>query len=177
LRVNYRNTQEIHDFATEFAKKVLERKDAGDDGIPLLAPVSAGRHGNRPVVVKLPTLQEEVAFVSAKLVEAHAQGTPWKDMAVLYRNWQPVGSALTCAFKVSKIPYSWKDSICFNGSNNRVKLLPFHSSKGLEFPFVAIPGGDTIMDGENSDEQELRLLYVAMTRATEQLVVTVRDGG
>lgn len=102
LRVNYRNTQEIHDFATEFAKKVLEGKDAGDDGIPLLTPVSAGRRGNRPVVVKLPTLQEEVAFVSAKLIEAHAQGTPWKDMAVLYRNWQPVGSALTCSFKVSK---------------------------------------------------------------------------
>ncbi len=51
-----------------------------------------------------------------------------------------------------------------------------HSSKGLEFSLVGIPavgaavgaaadGGDTVQD-------EARLLYVAMTRATHQLVMT-----
>lgn len=177
LRVNYRNTQEIHDFATEFAKSVLEHKDAEDDGIPLLTPVSAGRRGPKPVVVKLPTMQEEAAFITAKLVEAHAMGTSWKDMAVLYRNWKPTGTTLCSALKAAKIPYAWKDSICFRELNDQVKILPFHSSKGLEFPLVAIPGGDSLQSGDGVNEQEMRLLYVAMTRATEQLIVTVQSGG
>lgn len=42
---------------------------------------------------------------------------------------------------------------------------------------MVIPGGDTLQTGDGAYEQEMRLLYVAMTRATEQLVVTVRDGG
>jgi superfamily I DNA/RNA helicase len=121
-------------------------------------------------------MQEEAAFITAKMVEAHAQGTPWKDMAVLYRNWKPTGTTLCSSLKAANIPYVWKDSICFRKSDDQVKILPFHSSKGLEFPLVAIPGGDTLQTGDGTDEQEMRLLYVAMTRATEQLVVTVRDG-
>jgi superfamily I DNA/RNA helicase len=54
-----------------------------------------------------------------------------------------------------------------------VKFLTFHSSKGLEFPFVAIHGGRIIENLKDAGEEEARLLYVAMTRATSQLVMTV----
>ena len=47
-----------------------------------------------------------------------------------------------------------------------------HSSKGLEFPAVAIPGVG-FMPYEKWDAQdEARLLYVAMTRAMDELVLT-----
>jgi superfamily I DNA/RNA helicase len=50
--------------------------------------------------------------------------------------------------------------------------MTMHSSKGLEFPVVAVSGiGDMpIKNTEPADEA--KLLYVAMTRATEKLLVT-----
>jgi Superfamily I DNA and RNA helicases len=52
------------------------------------------------------------------------------------------------------------------------KLMTLHSSKGLEFPLVLIAGLDAMpWKGEPMDE-ELRLLYVGMTRATHELVLS-----
>jgi ATP-dependent exoDNAse (exonuclease V) beta subunit len=50
-----------------------------------------------------------------------------------------------------------------------------HGSKGLEFPLVAIMGG-RIAERAQTDEATARLLYVAMTRATSQLIMTVSEG-
>ncbi|MBS3914376.1 MAG: ATP-binding domain-containing protein, partial [Bacteroidetes bacterium] len=43
---------------------------------------------------------------------------------------------------------------------------------GLEFPLVAIPGVGRAEVDEGRKDEEARLLYVAMTRATRELVVT-----
>jgi ATP-dependent exoDNAse (exonuclease V) beta subunit len=53
-----------------------------------------------------------------------------------------------------------------------VKLLPFHSSKGLEYPIIVIPGAGLLPTPDKATEEDARLLYVAMTRATAQLIVT-----
>jgi superfamily I DNA/RNA helicase len=45
-----------------------------------------------------------------------------------------------------------------------------HSCKGLEFPLVAIAGAGRVVDEGRKDE-EARLLYVAITRATRELVI------
>lgn len=49
-----------------------------------------------------------------------------------------------------------------------------YSSKGLEFPVVLIPGIGFMPDqySHGTPEEEARLLYVAMTRAIEQLILT-----
>jgi superfamily I DNA/RNA helicase len=47
-----------------------------------------------------------------------------------------------------------------------------HSAKGLEFPLVYIVGLHTMPLKEEPVEEEVRLLYVAMTRATERLVLS-----
>lgn len=173
LKVNYRNTREILDFAAGFARKLLQAADAGDDGVPRLAPVSAGRHGDAPRLVKLPSLRDEAVWLAEQIKTAHRAGTPWRDMAVLYRHYEPVGKTVNGVFRMAGIPLTWKDSIRFSDRQDTVKLLPFHSSKGLEFPVVAIPGLGREQTGEDAaDEEEARLLYVAMTRATEKLLVT-----
>jgi len=47
-----------------------------------------------------------------------------------------------------------------------------HSSKGLEFPIVAVSGvGSMPADGEDPIAAA-KLLYVAMTRSTEKLLLT-----
>ncbi len=51
-----------------------------------------------------------------------------------------------------------------------------HSSKGLEFPLVCIPATGMPHKHDEADEDEARLMYVAMTRATRQLVMTFGEG-
>ena len=169
LRLNYRNTKEILDFAALVARDVLDASDAGEDGVPLIHPVSAGRAGPQPIVINLPTLVEQARAIAAKLKQAHLSGTAWHDMAVLYRHYEPDCKAVRSACRKLGIPMTWKDDVRFGATQNTVKLMPLHSSKGLEFPLVAIPGVNLEPDAHSTDER--RLLYVAMTRATQTLIV------
>lgn len=169
LKVNYRNTQEILDFAAGFAQDLLDGTEAGEDGVPRLEPLSAGRHGSAPQLIRLPSLRDEASWLAEQMKAAHRAGTPWRDMAVLYRHYDPVGQTVKSVFRLAGIPLTWKDAIRFSERQDTVKLLPYHSSKGLEFPLVAIPG---VGRYTGADETEARLLYVAMTRATETLLVT-----
>ncbi|TXT16104.1 MAG: hypothetical protein FD132_3023, partial [bacterium] len=131
--------------------------------------LSAGRHGDAPQVVRLPSLREEAAWLAKQLKAAHRAGTAWREMAVLYRHYEPVGQTVNSVFRLVGIPLTWKDAVRFGARQDTVKLLPFHSSKGLEFSLVAIPGmGREAAD----DDEEMRLLYVALTRATEKLLLT-----
>jgi superfamily I DNA/RNA helicase len=172
LKVNYRNTQEILEFAAQFATELLKPAEAGEDGVPRLMPISAGRHGKAPVVVKLPTLAAEGAWIAARLKEEHVNGTPWRDMAILYRHYDPICKTVRAELRKAQVPNTWKDDIRFDEGQDTVKLLPFHSSKGLEYPVVVIPGTGLLSTVDNATEAEARLLYVAMTRATSQLLIT-----
>ncbi len=176
LRINYRNTQEILEFAARFATELLSPTETDEDGAPRLAPVSAGHHGPKPLLIKLPSLKEEAKYIVEQFKAAHNDGTAWKDMAVLYRRWDPVGKSVSELLRKACIPFTWKDEIKFGSTQDTVKLLPFHSSKGLEFQVVAIPGADMETAKHKVDEEEARLLYVAMTRATRELIVCASAG-
>jgi DNA helicase-2/ATP-dependent DNA helicase PcrA len=63
----------------------------------------------------------------------------------------------------------------------KVTLITIHQAKGLEFQCVIVPGlNDGILPHVNSMEdlvnleEERRLMYVAMTRAMERLIITYR---
>jgi hypothetical protein len=173
LRVNYRNTNEILDFAAGFAQQLLAQEDADEDSVPRIAPISAGRHGSRPLLIKLPTMRAEADEIARRLVEANSKGIAWKDMAVLY--WDAHDKdELFGALKEQNIYVVGKKTISFNGKNNKVRMLPFHSSKGLEFPLVAILGS-RIAEKAKTDAMAAQLLYVGMTRATSLLIMTVKE--
>ena len=53
-----------------------------------------------------------------------------------------------------------------------MKLLTFHSSKGLEFPVVVIPFLESMPYMRDDIPGEAKLLYVGMTRAMERLLLT-----
>ena len=59
----------------------------------------------------------------------------------------------------------------FDWSKPSVKLLTMHSAKGLEFPLVFVAGLQALPMRDESLEDAARLLYVAMTRATHELVL------
>jgi superfamily I DNA/RNA helicase len=60
----------------------------------------------------------------------------------------------------------------FKPSEDSVKIMTMHSSKGLEFPVVAIPGLGFLPLKDMDSREEAKLLYVAMTRAMDYLLLT-----
>lgn len=174
LKINYRNTQEVLELASGIASDLLKPSASDEDGIPLVAPISAGRHGPKPLIIKLPTLQAEADYIAQHLKEAHKTGTPWRDMAVIYRDYS-IGKLVLATLRKAGIPVTYQDDITFADKEDTVKFLTMHSCKGLEFPLVAIPGvGRADVDEARKDE-EARLLYVAMTRALKYLTVTTKQ--
>lgn len=175
LKLNYRNTLEILSVARVFAQDLLaSRSDEADgDGVPLIAPESAGRRGAVPELVRTDTARAQMDVLIARLRDEHAHGRPWSDMAVIYRNqWE--GEKLHEVLKRLDIPSRLADNPgkqTLFVVEDSVKLVTMHSSKGLEFPFVIIPGIGGLPKEGQSEADEARLLYVAMTRATERLLL------
>ena len=65
----------------------------------------------------------------------------------------------------------------FDPSQDRIKVVTLHVSKGLEFPVVALVGAGR-MPAEGEDErEEARLFYVEAARATQRLVIGASGGG
>lgn len=176
LKMNYRNTREILDFAYQFASRYLNPDAKDEDHVPLVEPEAAGRHGPLPVVKTFNSYEEEVNYIARNLKRMHVgQGIPWSDMCVTYRsNW--MGEKLHTQLTSIGVSCQWlRDSKAkkqFKPSADSVKLMTMHSSKGLEFPFVAVSGiGNMPADGEDP-VSAAKLLYVAMTRSTEKLLLT-----
>jgi superfamily I DNA/RNA helicase len=175
LRLNYRNTAEVLKVAYEFAKDFMTPADADDDGIPLILPESADRHGPTPELVRLSSLAQETDYLARRLSDLHRDGIAWGDMAVLYRN-HFIGEHLAQGLQAAGVPVAWlKKGERAKGNvadPNTVKVVTFHSSKGLEYPVVAIAGLGYLPDKREEEVQEVRLAYVAMTRAMNRLVMT-----
>lgn len=174
LRVNYRNTDDIQRFAYEFANEILTPASSDDDGIPLIKPEMAGRRGPVPRIARLGSLKAEAAHIAEQVKHKHASGARWNQIAVLY-SARFIAEELTAALTSQKVPFEWMNdraSKRFDSTSDSVKVITLHSSKGLEFPIVAIIGLGFMPYSETDAADEARLLYVGMTRATDELLMT-----
>jgi hypothetical protein len=175
LRINYRNTAEVLAVAYEFAKETLNPHDADEDGIPVITPESAGRHGLVPIISHHINLRAEIDHIIDCFREYHNAGMLWREMAIICRiNF--MGEEAVSRLRRTEIPVEWlqesKKARHFDASADSVKVMTIHSSKGLEFPVVAIPGIGYLPWKSLDHQEEARLLYVGMTRAMEHLVMT-----
>ena len=178
LKINYRNTKQILQTASLVAADLLTADDKDDDGIPLLKPISCGRDGEAPLIIRLPTLRDEAFAIADHLGQAHQEGHAWGDMAILCADWKTMDLCAD-ALAQRKLPFNVrKRAGDFNPGANAIQVMTMKVSKGLEFPVVALPGVGH-MPAAGEDEQEAaRVFYVAATRATQRLVVGVGgDGG
>ncbi len=175
LRLNYRNTREILHFAYTFTRHYFNPKSTDDDHIPLIKPEAAGNSGPVPVVHRSNNLPEEIVYALRCLKKWHEQGVSWSDMAVVYARGDQ-GHKVASQLKAANIPYAWLGSkqykSTYNPSNEQVTVLTIHSSKGLEFSRVIMLGVGQLNDAEAQQAQNVRLLYVGMTRAQECLLIT-----
>jgi len=175
LRLNYRNTAEILSTAYEFAKEYIRPAHAEDDGVPLIQPESAGRHGLPPELRQFPTLAKEGSYLAEQFRQINRGGRPWRDMAVVYRT-AFIGEEITKQLQAAKIPVQWLGGPGgkkrFDPGADSVTVMTMHSSKGLEFPVVAVPGLGYMPHRDYDIHDEAKLLYVAMTRAMDKLLLT-----
>lgn len=175
LRLNYRNTSEVLKVAYEFAKDILTPEEADEDEIPLILPESAERHGPQPELIKLPNFNREIEYITGRFKELNTEGVHWGEMAVVYRNYF-MGKEATHRLRSQSIPVDWlqesKASRHYRSDEDSVKVITLHSSKGLEFPVVAIPGLGFLPYEDSDLQDEVRLMYVGMTRAMDRLIMT-----
>ena len=175
LRLNYRNTAEVLALAVHCAQSLLKSgsEDRGEDEIPLVQPTSAGRRGAMPVLLEARNEREEAELIAERIAAAHAAGMPLEDIGVLCRTkylMRPIEEALDRR----KLPVQSMNTQAprrFDWCQPSVKLLTMHSAKGLEFPLVFVAGLQALPRKDESLEDAARLVYVAMTRATHELVL------
>ncbi len=174
LKLNYRNTAEVLALAMHCAQSLLAERAETEDATQLVLPVSAGRRGPIPVLLLARNSREEAELVAERIAQAMSQGREPNDMAVLFRIKRHMDS-VAAALRTRGIAFQSMNSPgfrAFDWAPSSVKLLTLHSAKGLEFPMVVVAGLDAMPVPDQSMEEELRLLYVGMTRATHELLLS-----
>jgi hypothetical protein len=181
LRLNYRNTADVLGLAMACAESLLPHRDApprGEDEPQLVAPQSAGRRGPPPVLIEAADAREEAALVAGRVAALLDAGAPPQEIALLVRA-RPLMPVLAAALGSVLGPrgvalQSMHDQAFrrFDWKRPSVKLLTLHSAKGLEFANVFVAGLQALPWRDETPVEAQRLLYVAMTRSTQALVLS-----
>jgi hypothetical protein len=175
LKVNYRNTVEALDFSYKFVSNYID-ESSGTDEIPMVHPEFGGRSGTKPEVHRCNSSTHELDHLASWLKKRSEAGVRFHEMAVLCRfNTQVEKLREGLSKKGIAVDSDQNDNRranVFNPSQDTVKILTMHSSKGLEFNSVAIPDLGCMPYSKATPEEEAKLLYVALTRSTERMLVT-----
>jgi superfamily I DNA/RNA helicase len=176
LKINYRNTRQILQTASLVAADLLTAEDKDEDGIPMLKPVSCGRDGEAPLIIRLPSLRAEATRVAELLGAAHQEGHAWGDMAIICRHYSEMDE---CAgvLRQRGLPHQVRYGAgSFDPAADNIKVLTMHASKGLEFPVVALVGAGHMPTPGEDEREEAKLFYVGATRATQRLIIGASGG-
>lgn len=173
LRLNYRNTAEVLGLAARLVGDLLGEQGATSEGdMAHLHPDSAGRHGPLPVLLRAADRGQEALWLADRIAQALTEGVAAQQIAVLTRT-QQLQAPLQAALRARAIAVqAQRDPSGVRGmdwNHASVKLLTLHSAKGLEFQWVAVAGLDQMPHPQATLDEELRLLYVGLTRATHSL--------
>lgn len=174
LRLNYRNTMEVLATAKSFAEGVFDGGEGEELEVPVIAPESAGRRGAFPSLARYDNAGDEMAGLLQAIREAIGDGLSPNQIAILHR-YNHQGEKIVAALRQANLPCvaaQGTDKRALFGETPSIKVVSMHSSKGLEFPLVLIPGLCQMPATGQDEQDEARLLYVAMTRATERLMMS-----
>lgn len=173
LRVNYRNPECILSFAYAFSRDYFEKHR--NQEVPLVLPEACGEAGSPPDIMQCGSAEEEAQCVVDWLGQKYALTGRWGDMAVLCPT-QFSAQRLSEVMEQQGIPFvisfTAADKKHYSHRDNVVHVLTFQSSKGLEFPFVAVINASFVHKGTDDEAEAIPALYVAFTRATRELLVT-----
>lgn len=174
LKINYRNTAEVLSLAMSCADALLNDSGEADAEVQTIKPQTAGRRGPLPVLIEARNARQEADLLAQRVAEAIARGNKPSDIAILCRANYLMDS-ITEALRRHKIAFQLAKDVRskrFDWNGPSVKLVTLHSSKGLEFPIVFVAGLQALPFKNEPIEEEVRLLYVGMTRANQELVLS-----
>lgn len=176
LRINYRTTEEIRQYAFALLKGISfddldDSEDRGDKCQSLT-------HGSKPAVKEFRTENEEVDFIDSEIKRLQQSGVQLRDICVVARTNALVdGYQANLTGKGYRV-YQIKRSKTDDRSQDGIRVATMHRVKGLEFQYVfiaavndrlvplksAIRHTDKVTENECMTAEKC-LLYVALTRA------------
>jgi hypothetical protein len=175
LRLNYRNTREILQFACDFASQFMGAKAADDDHIPMILPETGGASGPGPAFRQFASIGDEIAYTTKCLKAWHERGDFLGDIAVICMK-PDHGKRIAHQLQALGIPHllmaTRSGKRAYDPRKPQINILSVQSSKGLEFRSVIFIGLGQIETSETQAAQNMKLLYVGMTRAKERLMIT-----
>jgi hypothetical protein len=183
LRRVYRNTKEIF----EFSQRFIGREERADNQLALLTDDTAF-HGGAPEIIKFQNTGELEDYLTRDL-KGCINRAEYKrsEIAIIYDDKVYVSDRfsydnralpmrLLRGFEHSGIPATWvsqdvRSKEMYDVTTDRVSLISIHSSKGLDFDLVYLVGLDHIHPTDETRQNLISLVYVAITRAKYRLVI------
>ena len=169
LGENYRSTERIVEVSRALAEFNPDRRDK--------ELFTRNPEGKKVKHLHCEDNEKEAATIAEFISRAIQEGRNPSDFAVLYRTGEQA-KVFTEAFEELEIPCHVIVSNSSNRDTDGVSLMTIHKAKGLEFSNVFVAGlcKNLLPHYHNRDEkdwpEELRLLYVAMTRAENWLCLS-----
>ncbi|WP_167747119.1 ATP-dependent helicase [Cohnella luojiensis] len=176
LHDSFRSTKQIIELAYSLQKHDPIYKDRDEE---FVHPVVPQREGPVPRLIQCGGYDEEEEYVLRSVQELYRLNPNWK-IGILCRKNASL-SKFQKRLPPLGVPAEYVKKMSGSAFRPGVKLLSFHSAKGLEFDAVflyrlrekVIPIYDQAEDlDEDTLSTERRLLYVAITRAKSVLVMT-----
>ena len=170
LRKNYRTTRQIYDLAGG----LLDREEESREDREQMRPPD--RLGPRPLLTVVGDEKLQLTLLAAKVEEALSKYQP-NQIAILGATWS-VLRRTEKQLRAHGLPISLQERSALALNEPMVKLLSMHGVKGLDFPMVfVIAPKSTDLGGKIHAElpETRRVLYVALTRASDRLTILVLD--
>ncbi|MGU3650299.1 UvrD-helicase domain-containing protein [Mycolicibacterium sp. A43C] len=183
LNLNYRTTAEILGWSLGLLRGAAI--DDMDGGLDSIAGCKSFVHGTTPRTVGLPSAEDEARFVAAYIKGWIDKGISPSEIGIATRTkWG--GSKVEGQLKAHGIP-TVDLSNSTAGELDAISIGTMHRMKGLEFRCVVVAGVSALqlplanaitpidedeLTHEHGIERERSLLFVACTRAREELLVT-----
>ena len=178
LEISYRTTHEIVKDAHDFIKKDdILFKELKIEGESYIDPENTVRHGDQPEIITCNNFYEKCKNIGDKISNFLKAGYKRSDIFVLSRSknsCQSINAFLNNRGIFSEFITKFDN---WDPKKDSVKCLTMHSSKGLENEIVICDTGKMLQDlsseGKSKEDisKERRLLYVAMTRAMNFLII------
>lgn len=187
LSINYRNTAQIVQFAWDFFQEHSSLKNKVQlgtvEGVEIIPPQFTKRKGPEPIIKSFHDIGEEMNFVSKSINFLHReQRIPYSEMAILYRVKNSHRTSYIDEIKYSlekhRLPFTWitenaETKRSFTREHDTVNISTIDSAKGLDFRIVFIVTIENMpFPLEETEEREVSLFYIGMTRAIEWLFLT-----
>lgn len=181
LRINYRTSHQIRLQADRLLAPELSDVDGNAEERRGTISIF---NGPKPTIMELQTQEEEIKAVSQWLSERSGEAMLPHEIGVCVRSSNELDRACA-AVKAAKLPFIILDENVAT-THGKVSISTMHLAKGLEFRAVVVMACDdeiipqqerieTVADEADLEEiynTERHLLYVACTRARDQLLVS-----